>query len=150
MKIAIVGTSHDLAETEEMNLRKYITSELSQYSVKDDTIISGGAKGVDKMAIRIAKGLGFKVKEFYPQGDSWQAYKTRNLEIIKACDRVVCFTVFVHDKKCYHHIYEMNHQKTAGCWTLKEAVKQNKTGKLIIVLFDGSFSVYEDMQLIFD
>ena len=107
-------------------------------------IISGGAKGVDKMAIEIAKGLGFQTKEFLPEVYDWTpkgqnigkiGYKKRNLQIAEECDKILCFTIPAkHDyEKCYHHKPKQQHKKTAGCWTVNKVVEMKKPFELWVI-----------------
>ncbi|MFW9952190.1 MAG: YpsA SLOG family protein [Candidatus Thorarchaeota archaeon] len=66
----------------------------------NDTIISGGCKGVDTWAIERAKERGMKTKEFLPnlkdckhRGEFTQAYYNRNEQIVKASDIIVAFVM---------------------------------------------------------
>ncbi len=133
MKVAIVGTTVNLTENEERDMRQYMAIVLKRYSTSDTTIISGGAKGVDSIALEVAHGLGFKTKAYYPEKEEWKFYKKRNLEIANECDELHCFSVPVHKTKCYHHDEPMEHEKTAGCWTLEKASQMIKPCTLIIL-----------------
>ena len=133
MKIAIVGTSINLTENEERDMRQYIALILKKYDITQNVIISGGAKGVDKLSLEIAKGLGFKTETYTPEKEEWEYYKKRNLKIASDCDELYCFSVPVHKKKCYHHDKPMDHEKTAGCWTASRSREMNKPCKLIVI-----------------
>jgi len=133
MKIAIVGTSINLTENEERDMRQYISIVLKKYDTNQDVIITGGSKGVDTISLEVAKGLGFKVILYNPEREEWKFYKKRNLKIAKECDELYCFSVPVHTKKCYHHEELMKHEKTAGCWTAGKAFEMDKQCQLIII-----------------
>lgn len=139
MKVAIVGTTTNLSENEERDMRQHILLILKRYS-PDTIIISGGAKGVDTIALEIAKGLGFKIKAYNPEIEEWVpsngkiGYKKRNLQIANDCDELYCFSVPVRKKKCYHHETLQEHEKTAGCWTARKALQMKKPSQLIVIL----------------
>lgn len=135
MKIAIVGTSHALTENEERDIQQLIANILNDYDRDSDEIISGGAKGVDIMAIELASSRGFIFHTILPESEKWEGgYKERNLKIAKMCDALYCISIPERSKKerCYHHTPPAKHQKTAGCWTMKEALKLNKECMLLI------------------
>jgi hypothetical protein len=132
MKIAIVGTTANLSENEEKDMKQYISLVLKKYSL-DTIIISGGAKGVDTLALEIAKTLGFKTQVYNPQKQKWQYYKKRNLEIASDCDELHCFAVPVRKTKCYHHDTPQKHEKTAGCWTGSKVMQMDKPCQLVVV-----------------
>lgn|SRR5574337_5875 len=135
-KIAIVGTSGPLTDNEERDIRQYIALILkSRYDPSTDMIISGGAKGVDSIAIEIAKGLGFQtdIDSYKPKEENWLAYRARNMKIAMDCNELHCFTVPVHTKKCYHHKPVGLHQKTAGCFTMNEVLRMDKPAQLVVV-----------------
>lgn len=94
-------------------------------------IVSGGADGVDKIAIDIAKELCIAHKEFLPKTQDWAGFKPRNIKIAEYCDEVVSFALPLKTKKCYH--CNANHEKTAGCWTAKYARGIPKKGRTIIL-----------------
>ncbi len=136
MKVAIVGTTTNLTENEEQVMRQEITIVLKKYPT-DTIIISGGAKGVDTIALEIAKEIGFttKEKEYKPEKENWEFYKKRNLKIANDCDELYCFSVGVSQEKfyCYHHNTPQKHKKTAGCWTLEKAKQMNKLCTLVVL-----------------
>lgn len=85
MKIAIVG-SRDYPRPQQVV--RYI--EQLPYT---DVIISGGARGVDRIAEHVARERGMQTI-IYPA--DWEKYgksagMIRNREIIEAADKVVCF-----------------------------------------------------------
>ena len=133
MKIAIVGTSSNLSENQERDMRQYIATVLQKYDVENDIIISGGAPGVDSIALEIAENLGFEVLPFDPIKRGWKYYKKRNIEIAKECDELHCFSIPVKSEKCYHHDEPMEHEKTAGCYTAQKASALRKFCQLIVI-----------------
>lgn len=139
LKVAIVGTTH-LTENQQKDMRESISVLLNYCFTLDDTIIiSGGARGVDTIAIDVAHDLGFKTKTFPPQTQHWEdvegkiGFKTRNLEIASQCDELYCFSVPVRNTKCYHHETPQEHEKTAGCWTASKAHEMGKAWQLIVI-----------------
>lgn len=138
MKVAIVGTTANLSENEERDMRQHILLILKRYS-PDTIIISGGAKGVDTIALEIAKGLGFKTKAYKPEIEDWApsngkiGYKKRNLQIANDCDELYCFSVTVRKKKCYHHETPQKHEKTAGCYAANKCRDMGKPTRLCII-----------------
>lgn len=134
MKIAIIGTTVNLTENEERDIRQFIGLTLHRYDPKKDVIISGGAKGVDTMAIEIAEGQYFKTEIYNPTLPEWKYYKERNLLISKNCDELYCISVPVHKVKCYHHDTLQDHEKTAACWTMKKALEEKKVCQLMVTL----------------
>lgn len=131
MKLAIVGTS-TLRTDEETFVRDLCLELLKSYKEKV-IVLSGGAKGVDSIAVEVAKKLGNKVIEFKPSAKNWDAYKERNIKIAQECDELYCITTSVKNEQCYHHKPKQNHQKTAGCYTANQAKAFKKPIKLYIV-----------------
>jgi hypothetical protein len=139
MKVAIVGTTAKLSAEQTDYMRRLIYLTLKDYP-KDTIIISGGAKGVDKIAVEIATDLdlGTNEKDYLPEVNDWNdvdgkiGYQTRNLKLATDCDVLYCFTIPWVKTKCYHHSTPQYHEKTAGCWTMKEALKMNKKCHLIV------------------
>lgn len=132
MKIAIVGSSK-ITDKEDPHVRQICTEILAHYMSPNNLIISGGAKGVDTIALEIANKMGFRIKEYLPNGRSWDFFKKRNMNIVNDCDRLYCITTPVHFIKCFHHSKPQDHEKTAGCWTMKKAKELGKFTKLFVV-----------------
>lgn len=129
MKIAIVGTSTNLTENEERDVQQMIIFILKKYNPDTDTIISGGARGVDTIAEEIAKEMRFTTLTYKPITENWEGFKKRNLEIANTCDVIYSISIPTHKTKCYHHKKDsgiLEHEKTAACWTLEKARLQNK------------------------
>ena len=53
------------------------------------TVVSGGARGIDRMAADEARRRGLQVTEHRPKGRSWRHYRERNLRIVQDCDELV-------------------------------------------------------------
>ena len=130
----MVGTTAILTENEEQVMRQEIELVLKKY-LTNTIIISGGAKGVDALAIEIAKDMGFQTQteQYKPEKEEWKYYKKRNLQLANDCDELYCFSVSVRKVKCYHHNPPQKHEKTAGCWTLDKAKQMNKTCVLVVL-----------------
>lgn len=87
MKIAIVGTRDPKVSFEEW-------SELISDRIKDtDTIVSGGAKGIDTYAARLAELCGCELVEFKPEYKRYGRAATlvRNTKIVEESDMVIAF-----------------------------------------------------------
>lgn len=99
--IAVIGSRNykrlDKINTRLTNLAGAIFDASNKYPFgdKEVTIISGGAHGVDKEAVRVAYLLQFKVHEFLPNmpkdGYDVREYHRRNDQILKAADKVIAF-----------------------------------------------------------
>jgi len=104
MKVAFVGTSIDLTDDEERDVRQFIAMILkNRYSNSVDIVITGGATGVDSLAFEVARGLFFKTKIYNPKKQQWKYFQQRNLQIAKDCDELHCISIPVRHKRCYHH-----------------------------------------------
>ena len=121
--IGIVGSSK--AKVDDVAVS--ICSILDTYNPQDTTIVSGGADGVDKIAVGIARLQGYNILEYKPSKINgvyqrgWQYYRERNLMIANKCDKVYSIALPLNNgKRCYHCAkvgLDDNHYKTAGCWT---------------------------------
>ena len=151
MKVALVGTSIALTEQEEKDMTQFISIVLKRYDINNTIIISGGAKGVDTLAIEIATSMGFKteVDRYKPDTNHWEdqngkkGYKSRNLLIAKECDELHSFSVPYHKLKCYHHEELEEHERTAACWTLLKVKEMDKPCQLIVMPPDESINYKE-------
>jgi len=138
MRIAIVGASK-LSENEERDAEQFINNMLdqriNQSLTGDITVVSGGAKGVDSIAERIAVQKGLKTRIFNPETPDWDdkngkiGFRTRNIKIADDCDVLYCLPVAKRDTACYH--CNANHQVGGGCWTLLQAKNRGKEVHLI-------------------
>lgn len=86
--LAIVGSTSwpdgDLAQ-----VRRFIETAIEDD--RPDEIISGGAAGVDELAVQIARERGIPYREFRPRNRRWQpnGFKERNLKIANECTRLL-------------------------------------------------------------
>ena len=112
--IAIVGSSYS-------GSKGYIQiKNLIKSYPKDTIIISGGARGIDTLAIKTAKELGYGVKVYFPKSQTWPDFKKRNLEIASIANKIYSFVEPLSTKLCYHcknANKNNNHQVTGGCYT---------------------------------
>lgn len=127
MKLAIVGCSR-LSFSEESIIASVVKQQIEKYQQEYEhlEVISGGAKGVDDIAKEVALSLRVSVGLHFPKGNKEEDYLRRNRIIAKECDRLICISVNVHTKKCYHHDPPQDHEKTAGCYTMNKAQELNK------------------------
>lgn len=91
MKLAIVG-SVSLAGREDVYRRIQDAIE----ALEPEEVISGGAVGVDTMAVEVAEMLGIPWVEFLPKKQAWlrgspDGFQARNLRIAQSCDTLVRF-----------------------------------------------------------
>ena len=111
MKVAIIG-SRDL----HMDIEKYIRQYINIENIT--LIISGGARGIDRLAERYAQTYNIPMKIFYPEYEKYgsTAPLRRNIEIVDMADIVVAFwdresrgTKFVIDyaRKSYKKLIEI-------------------------------------------
>lgn len=142
MRIGLVGS--EAAKFTKLGRRRakhFIAKALSRPSVME--VVSGDCHlgGIDRWAAKIGRELGLIVTEFSPKIKSWeQGYKPRNLKIAKRSDKVYCLSVDKLPKGfigmefplCYH-CGTKDHVKSGGCWTMRQAIKMGKKGKLIII-----------------
>ena len=119
--IGIVGSSKATTTQEVVDV---VCNILDRYNKKDTVIVSGGANGIDRIAIDIASALGYDTIEYLPKGIGWYYYKPRNILIANKCDKVYSIALPLSNgsRACYHcenkeNGYYSNHTKTAGCWT---------------------------------
>lgn len=87
MRIAIVGTRDTKISFDEWS--EYLLGEIKN----TDTIVSGGAKGIDTYAANLAKLCGCKLVEFKPEYKRYGRAATiiRNTKIVEESDMVVAF-----------------------------------------------------------
>lgn len=87
MKIAIIGTR----EYGNINLEQEIINRMLIF--RNDTIISGGARGIDTLAAMYARKHGMKLLEFRPDYATYGRGATfvRNRQIVDEADVVIAF-----------------------------------------------------------
>lgn len=82
MKIAVIGSR----EIDNINLAAHLPEEC-------DEIVSGGARGVDRLAAKYAREHGLTLTEFLPDYETYGrgAPIVRNREIVNYADGVIAF-----------------------------------------------------------
>lgn len=90
MKIAIVG-SRSFKDYE--LLKNEVEKFISENSLEQVTIVSGGAVGADTLAEQFAAEKDYKTIIFLPdrKAHGWEAYRIRNTEIVKTGEVVFAF-----------------------------------------------------------
>ena len=100
MKIGIVGSrkrSFNKDGTVNKETKKEVEDLINSIDV-DDTIVSGGCKGVDSFAIDYAIKRGMDTHVYPPfiydtmtYGEMTQEYYRRNREVVDSCDKLYAF-----------------------------------------------------------
>lgn len=139
IKVAIVGTSK-ADENESLFIEGLCMSILvdmkMDYGLNNVVLISGGAKGVDSIAEKVANRMNMKTMIFKPEVENWGdiggkiGYRTRNIKIAMECDKLFCIPAKFSGDYCVHCGTD-KHQRGGGCWTMKQAKKLGKQTKLI-------------------
>jgi len=88
--LAIVGSTY-------FNIDKHgyhVASDfIGEYLIQNlpDELVSGGADGIDELAVFWATGLEIPYQEFLPVNKRWEpdGYKSRNIQIVEACTRLI-------------------------------------------------------------
>jgi hypothetical protein len=97
--------------------------------------------GIDILAEETAARLGKPFLIFPPKNLQWSTgYMPRNLQIVKFSDVVICLTVKelpegydgMRFDLCYH-CGTKEHIKSGGCWTVKQAIKAGKKGRVEVI-----------------
>lgn len=130
-KVAIVGSSRVKPEMviPVRNEIEKVIMDLDHGSV----IISGGAKGVDTIAVDVAKNWNVMTELFLPKEPLKEYFLERNRKIANECDELYCFALPLIRQKCYHHTPHADHEKTAGCYTMNKALDLKKKCTLVVV-----------------
>ena len=111
MSLAIVG-SRRFANPDWLRLSK-MTIAWFLANVRPSGVVSGGAMGIDTLAEEQAKLLGFPVRVFLPERRCWESYRERNLQVVCACDALLC-------------IRDRDSSSFGSGWTRDAAVKAGK------------------------
>jgi len=90
MKIAIVG-SRTFNDYEFVKQMFFQVLELEGSTLDNVEIVSGGARGVDSLAYRLAKELGIPIKVYFPNYHKYgrKAPLIRNTKIVNYADIVI-------------------------------------------------------------
>jgi len=117
MKLAIVGSTGLEGNEEALRIINKVLDER-----KPSVVVSGGAKGIDSMAVAAAKARGIDTQEFLPTLHQWapQGFKERNLKIAEACDFLV-------------RIVSSNSKTYGSGWTRDQAEKMGKVTEEYVV-----------------
>ena len=88
LRLAIVGSRSLDGHPDALRV---IRSVLDAYQARHALliVISGGAKGIDRMAAAEARRRGLEVIEHLPAGTTWRHYRQRNQLIAEDCDELV-------------------------------------------------------------
>jgi hypothetical protein len=104
--LAIVG-SRELSDGQAEAARLLITSFIRYYDnirVDELKVISGGADGVDTIALQAAWELDVNFEEFRPTAEElklpgFAAFKPRNIRVAETCDNLICVqSVLAHPR----------------------------------------------------
>jgi predicted Rossmann fold nucleotide-binding protein DprA/Smf involved in DNA uptake len=88
MRLAIVGSRTFLNPLWEIEATEYITRCIKWFG--PELIISGGAEGIDTLAVDIANAYDIPTQEFLPDIFNWSGFKKRNKKIAEACTHLLC------------------------------------------------------------
>lgn len=91
MRLAIVGS---VVLAGNADAQRLIEDAIARW--KPTVVVSGGADGIDTMAVETAKRLGIDTCEHLPENGRWapNGYKARNLIIAQDCDVLVRIVAF--------------------------------------------------------
>lgn len=112
MRLAIVGSrlfSEDKIRAS--YAREFIVWVLEKY--KPELVISGGARGIDRMGVQEARLHGIPFKEYLPVGYNWDAFKARDMLIAENCTHLLA-------------IIHMNSRTKGADWTANYAAEIGK------------------------
>lgn len=142
MRLGIVGSEAAKFTPETEQQARALIRHLIQ-SQSATCVVSGACHlgGIDAWSIEEARTLGCEIVEFPPATRQWSTgYRPRNLRIAEFADKVACITVKelpegytgMRFKLCYHCGTDA-HVKSGGCWTVKQAIKMGKRGKVFVI-----------------
>lgn len=121
--IAFVGAS-SLTFDDAVAVRAVVTDRLASMDSLSVVVCSGGASGVDSIAVDTAKSLGFQTIVFMPKTNDWPGFKARNIQIAQKADSIIVIVLPLGrgtgKGECYHCIKvgkNNQHQVSGGCWT---------------------------------
>ena len=91
MKIAIIGSREGFFEEDIHNALKW-KSDRKELDLKNDSLISGGARGVDSYAESFFRAFNLPIEIIRPINPSNKMdYLFRNVEIITKADKIIAF-----------------------------------------------------------
>lgn len=146
MNLGIVGSEAAKFTSFTQEAARRIIRQLIMQT-RAECVVSGHSPlgGIDIWAIQEAEQLGVQTLEYPPRQLSWSGgYKARNLQIAQTSDLVVCITVQqlpegytgMRFPGCYH-CGTTDHVKSGGCWTVKQAIRLGKPGRVLVIDDDG-------------
>jgi hypothetical protein len=120
---------------------------IRQLCERADKVVSGRSPlgGIDWWAIEEAKRQNKEWEEFPAKTSRWggpDGFQARNMAIARASDLVACIVVRELPERytgrrfdgCYHcHTPAGHHVKSGGCWTMHQAERLGKEGRLLVV-----------------
>jgi len=123
--LAFVGASV-LPSGSAASVRSVVAGRLASLDSLSVVVVSGGAPGVDSIAVDVAKEMGFETLVFPPKTNDWPGFKARNIQIAQKADNIIVITLPLYEGgrkgECYHcnRVGKNNqHQVSGGCWTGK-------------------------------
>lgn len=144
--MVIVGVVGSEAKKFTPETERQARQEIRRVIAGAQLVVSGHSPlgGIDWWAIEEAEKLGIPTREYPPAKQTWEGgYKQRNLQIAHSSDLVVCITVKTLPESyrgmrfpagCYHcGTPSTHHQKSGGCWTMKQAAKVGRRTELVVV-----------------
>jgi len=126
MKVAIVGSR---SFNDYGTLKAVIEMTCQTYGIEIDTIVSGGARGTDRLGEMFAKEKGYETLIFPADWDKYgkRAGFIRNVEIIDNCD--ACIAFWDGESHGTKHDIELCQEKNKPCYVYRFDQQQNNTEK---------------------
>lgn len=87
-KLAIIGSREFIVPNAILYSRNVIQHYLDLF--RPSLVVSGGATGIDSLAIDVAEHNKIPFIEYLPASKDWPGYRARNLQIAEECDIMVC------------------------------------------------------------
>lgn len=123
--LAFVGASV-LPSGSAAAVRSVVAGRLASLDSSSVVVVSGGATGVDSIAVDVAKSMGFETLVFPPKTHDWPGHKARNIQIAQKAGSIIVIVLPLYKGgrkgECYHcnRVGKNNqHQVSGGCWTGK-------------------------------
>ena len=128
--IVIVGASKIPIDKEQR--ARLLVEDIVNDMSSADIVISGGATGVDSIAIECAIQAGTSYKVYKPLFQSWKWFKKRNIAMAEISQMLYYLPIKDVDERCYH--CNMNgHRKSGACWTAMYARGIGKSIHQIVI-----------------
>lgn len=133
--LAVVG-SHRWPTTWHLDIvRGLVEAHIAM--LEPDRVISGGAPGVDTIAMEVALDLGIPFTPFTPMHQRWKpdGFEARNLEIANRCTHL--FAVRYHASLTF-----------GSGWTALQSERMGKPTKTMKVFADGTYKDQGDGHVV--